>query len=392
MFLTIPPKTIAIIGGSLTGLLAGVALKCLRKDLSIRIFERNPTPLLHGQGAGVVAGQDVLKFFQGYDRTRTPLAVPSHQRLYLDGKGGVMQREDSVQQMTSWDLLYHLWRANLDGVGSEYAEAPEEKQKEDGDGTKTAYEYGCTVTDVIVPTTSSSTSLNFSKPVELKIKRESGGSLFTTVDLGIAADGPSSAIRSLYYPGIQCEYAGYVAWRGTVTETLISESAVDTFVWYCNYPASSPQHTERMADKDGKRHHITLPPGGIQSHVWKQQKSYAAKTLPPHCKAPTYSHSAASSLSPKSLLRPRVLSTSDRQVEQLSSYGTDSICLPPHQHEFSRHITFSYITNTLHLIHTIPTIIDMSYSKPQRPATPDYYYNLYVDDNASRRDIKISYN
>jgi hypothetical protein len=141
------PKNIVIVGGSLGGLFMGTALKRLRQNLNIRIFERNPTPLLQDQGAGVVAGSDVQHFFKTFDRTRTPLTVPSHQRLYLNKKGDVINREDREQQMTSWDLLYHLLRANYDGVESDYAKAP---NAEDGEGT-VAYEYGCMVTDIKTP-------------------------------------------------------------------------------------------------------------------------------------------------------------------------------------------------------------------------------------------------
>jgi 2-polyprenyl-6-methoxyphenol hydroxylase-like FAD-dependent oxidoreductase len=306
------PKNIVIVGGSLGGLLVGVALKSLRKDLDIRILERNPTPLLHDQGAGVVAGQETQRFFKQHDRTKTPLTVTSHQRTYLDRKGHTMQSEDSIQQMTSWDLLYHLLRANFDGVESEYSKAPAKESSE----TTTKYEYGSTVTDIAVPKISSTTSLDLTHPIEVKLKNPSGESSTIKADLVIAADGPSSAIRSIYYPNIHRSYAGYVAWRGTVPENLVSPFTLSTFaekfvfyhsegtqiltylipgqngslerghrlvnwVWYNNYPQDSPEHIELMTDKDGKRHHITLPPGGIQPHVWTRQKEYAAEILPP---------------------------------------------------------------------------------------------------------------
>jgi 2-polyprenyl-6-methoxyphenol hydroxylase-like FAD-dependent oxidoreductase len=52
-------------------------------------------------------------------------------------------------------------------------------------------------------------------------------------------------------------------------------------VWYVNYKEESPEHIELMTDKEGKRHHITLPPGGIQDDVWKRQKEMADDVLPP---------------------------------------------------------------------------------------------------------------
>ena len=306
------PKNIVIVGGSLGGLLTGVALKRLRKDLNIRIFERNPTPLLQDQGAGVVAGQDVQKFFKTHDRSQTTLTVPSHQRLYLDKGGKVIDRHDQEQRMTSWDLLYHLLRTNYDGTETDYAKTP---TAEGGEG-KTSYEYGCTVTSVVVPNPSSSSLLDSSEPVRVTVQHKSGETFTTDADLVVAADGPSSKIRAEYFPDVKRKYAGYVAWRGTVPETEVSQAATDVFVerftfyhtdgiqilaytipgkngttkpgerllnwvWYVNYKEESPEHIELMTDNEGKRHHITLPPGGIKEDVWRRQKNLANESLPP---------------------------------------------------------------------------------------------------------------
>jgi 2-polyprenyl-6-methoxyphenol hydroxylase-like FAD-dependent oxidoreductase len=289
----------------------GVALKHLRKDLNIRILERNPTPLLHDQGAGVVAGPEVQQFFKAHDRTKTPLTVTSQQRLYLDRKGGVIHREHKQQQMTSWDLLYHLLRANFDGVESEYAKVP---PAEDGEGT-VSYEYGCKVMDVHAPE-GNSTELDMSNPVRITYQDRNNNELVADADLLIAADGPSSAIRAKYNPEIKRTYAGYVAWRGTVPEDRVSQAAKDVFVekfpfyhtehvqilaytipgrhgttdpgkrlinyvWYVNYKEDSPEHVDLMTDKDGTRHHITLPAGGVREEIWSRQKEYAREVLPP---------------------------------------------------------------------------------------------------------------
>jgi 2-polyprenyl-6-methoxyphenol hydroxylase-like FAD-dependent oxidoreductase len=307
------PKNIVIVGGSLGGLFTGLALKRLQRNLNIRIFERNPTPLLHDQGAGVVAGQDTQTFFQKYDRTQTPLTVTSSQRLYLDRSGATNHREGSVQQMTSWDLMYHLLRVNFDGVDSGYAKPP---QTTEGEGSA-LYEYGCTVTGIKAPTTiPEASTLDLLDPVEITVQRSSGEVFSVHADMVIAADGPSSTIRSLYFPDVKRKYVGYVAWRGTVPESAISESSAAAFaekfafyhttgtqllaylipgrhgskkpgdrlvnwVWYNNYAENSPEHIELMTDRSGKRHRVTLPPGGIQEDVWTRQKARAREILPP---------------------------------------------------------------------------------------------------------------
>ena len=49
------------IGGSLAGLMVGVALKGLGHH--VRIFERYPATRMEGQGAGITAHVDVQHFF-----------------------------------------------------------------------------------------------------------------------------------------------------------------------------------------------------------------------------------------------------------------------------------------------------------------------------------------
>lgn len=305
------PKNIAIVGGSLGGLLTGVALKRLNKGLNIRIFERSPTPLLQDQGAGVVAGAHVQKFFDSYDKTRTPLTIQSQCRLYLDRNGKVIDREDKKQQMTSWDLLYHLLRTNFDGIQTTYAKVPEDDDKEG----KTSYEYGCTVTKV-EPPCPSNMGLDFSRTVKITIQKSDGETKTEEADIVIAADGPSSSIRAQYFPDVKRTYAGYVAWRGTVPETEVPQNVAEPFierftffhtegiqilaytipgkhgtiqpdhrlinwVWYVNYKEGSSEHVEVMTDEKGKRHHVTLPPGAIKEDIWKKQKSAARENLPP---------------------------------------------------------------------------------------------------------------
>ena len=81
------------------GLAAGIALKTLGHDTTI--LERNPLPLLHDQGAGIVAGGDSLEFFERYNRCKQPIACRSTRRQYLDREGKVVHRVDMIQNMSS---------------------------------------------------------------------------------------------------------------------------------------------------------------------------------------------------------------------------------------------------------------------------------------------------
>ena len=287
------------VGGSLGGLCVGIALKSLGHNTTI--LERNPTPLLQNQGAGIVAGGDTLAFFQKYDRCSRPIAVTSQARLYLDQSGEIVHEEWMKQNMTSWDLSYYLMRANYDRVKSDYCELPDEVPS---DG-KAEYRYDHTVTSLTED----------GSKVTVHFKTAEGPSSMSA-DLVIGADGPSSSIRKAFLPDVRRKLTGYCALRGTVPELEASPEAAAAFserftffhgqgiqilaylipgkngsttpgerlvnfVWYYNFPVDSAEFKELMTDVDGEHHHITMPPGKMQPSVWEKQKQVARDRLPP---------------------------------------------------------------------------------------------------------------
>ena len=58
---------ILVVGGSLAGLFAAIPLLRLPEKHKVTIFERSGTPLLHDQGAGVVAGHNVQQWLERFD-------------------------------------------------------------------------------------------------------------------------------------------------------------------------------------------------------------------------------------------------------------------------------------------------------------------------------------
>ena len=221
---------VGIVGGSLGGLMAGIALKALGHNVTI--LERNPTQLLHNQGAGIVAGGDMLAFFKKYDRCQRPIAVTSQKRMYFNQDGKVVHEVKMQQNMTSWcvhgksrytrlltlhrDLAYYLLRANYDRVESEYCKLPTPVET---DG-KAEYLYGHRVT-----------AIEQEGPEQIRVQYETSDdrSGSRTFDLVIGADGPSSTVRSLFIPNVERKAVGYCALRGTVPEIDISPIAVEAF-------------------------------------------------------------------------------------------------------------------------------------------------------------------
>lgn len=312
-------KQIIVVGGSLAGLMNAIPLK--RLGHTVTILEKSPVSLLHDQGAGVVAGGDTLEWVQkhgGSRRTKDDISVLSQWRCYLDRMGNVIDRENSHQRMTSWGVLYDIGREDFDGMLRVKEGAGMQKISTEvaGDkGGEAKYEYGRMVTAVE----------DRGDKVEVRFKQARHGDTSEEGtlqgDFLIVADGPSTHLRKqlLGDSTAQRTYAGYVAFRGTVPESQLSDAAKDVFVekfsffhgsnpntqilaytipnaegtlekgkrlvnwvWYHNVDFDSPEHVELMTDKEGKQHRFTLPSGGfMQESVWERQKATAKETLPP---------------------------------------------------------------------------------------------------------------
>jgi 2-polyprenyl-6-methoxyphenol hydroxylase-like FAD-dependent oxidoreductase len=115
---------------------------------------------------------------------------------------------------------------------------------------------------------------------------------------------------------VERTYAGYCVIRGTVPEDEASQEARDVFlnrfcffhapgiqnltytiaglngnttpghrllnfVWYANFPAGKPEIEKIMTDKEGRRRHVTIPPGMISWDAWELLKAKAIDRLPP---------------------------------------------------------------------------------------------------------------
>lgn len=290
-------------------------------------MERTPRFLLDNQGAGIVAGGDTISFFEKYDRTGKPIAVPSYKRLYLNQKGDVIHEEVKRQNMTSWDLCYYLLRANYDRVESEYLDDGGKLPKVRESDGKVDYRYGCTVTDIIDEgdfvrvkfKRVGEDGVEFEDEVQSKLVVAADGELVLPRMISmmkLTTTGPSSTVRKILEPQVERTYAGYVSIRGTVPESEASQASLDVFrerfcffhapgtqnltytiagpngntnpghrllnfVWYANFPEGSPELEQLMTDQDGRRRHVTIPPGKIAWNAWEMLKSKADDTLSP---------------------------------------------------------------------------------------------------------------
>jgi 2-polyprenyl-6-methoxyphenol hydroxylase-like FAD-dependent oxidoreductase len=265
-----------IIGGSLSGLFAALALR--RHGWDVDVFERVEAELA-GRGAGIVVQPQLRAVFAaiGLDPT-VALGVRVEQRRTLDFEGGVIGEAPCPQTVTSWDQVYRLLR---DAFPSAH------------------YHRGRTL--VRVETHGRSVSAHFAEAPSVE------------GDLLVGADGLRSAVREQFVPQFAPLYAGYIAWRALVPESAFpgaireelfdimafclppgeqalgypivgADNAVQpdrrryNFVWY--RPAD--EHGELpglLTDATGFTHAGSIPPPLIRADVIAQMREAAMTRL-----------------------------------------------------------------------------------------------------------------
>lgn len=174
-----------IIGGSISGLFAALALR--RCGWDVNIFERVEVELA-GRGAGIVVQPQLRAVLAavGLDPD-VALGVTVQGRKTFDFDGRVIGERRCPQTVTSWDRVYRLLR---DAFPSAH------------------YHRGRTL--VRVELHEQSVSAHFADAETV------------TADLLVGADGLRSAVREQLLPTLMPLYAGYIAWRALVPERAFS--------------------------------------------------------------------------------------------------------------------------------------------------------------------------
>src|SRR5271168_3298551 len=173
------PLRIAVAGGSIGGLCAGLALR--RVGFDVQVYERVSGPM-ETRGAGIVVQGELINLL----RTHGAAALPTTHctvRRYLSPEGGEGEVQPAPQDFTSWEAIYRTLAAAF----------PVDR-----------YHRGATLTDF--------------GSGEGAMQAHIDGHGVVEVDLLVAADGAQSATRRRFLPDLTSTYAGYVAWRGTLDE------------------------------------------------------------------------------------------------------------------------------------------------------------------------------
>ena len=270
-------KRALVIGGSMSGLLAALALT--RRGWDVAVHERVAEPLA-GRGAGIVAQPELKAALRALGLDAGPdLGVEVPTRVMYARDGRVTHRLDFAQTMTAWDRVFHLLKAAL--PDTPYHCGKELQRVEQGAGVTAHFADGTTAEG----------------------------------DILVGADGIRSTVRQQYLPELTPLYAGYTAWRGLVAEqdlpaALHAQLFEDfsfclpsneqmlgypvagpdndlrrghrryNFVWY--RPASESEQLPRLlTDESGRTHALSIPPPLIAREVVAQMRAEAEDVLAP---------------------------------------------------------------------------------------------------------------
>ena len=268
---------VGIIGGSIGGLCAGVSLRRIGCDVSI--YERT-SGAMNSRGAGIVVQNELSSLLETNSAPPLPTTGCSH-RVILQPGGGSGASQRMPQRFTSWQAIHRTLAVTF---GNEQ------------------YHSGSSVSGFDL--SEGLATLNFENQSSVQ------------KDLLIGADGVRSATRRHLLPDIKPEYAGYIAWRGTLLEQdappglasffaerftfcearsgghilayLIPGDNADTtpgrrrlnWVWYVDAPDSKDVDS-LLTDRTGRIHSLGLSAGRVTDDKVAQIHSRASAEVHP---------------------------------------------------------------------------------------------------------------
>ena len=269
---------VAIAGGSLGGLTAGLLLRDF--GLDVTIHERSRIEL-EQRGAGIGFLPDSYRYLVEREGLALDEISTSTELIrYLDRRGSVTDEFAHRYRFSSWNTVY---RRLLEAFGRDRYLLDHEVVSRVESPTGVTIGLADGTTDV--------------------------------VDLLVCADGVGSGFRRQLIPGTQRQYAGYVAWRGMVREADVdpavaawlgaaisyyvfanshilvypipgadgsvrSGERLINFVWYRNY-LDGDDLDDLLTDHTGVPREISLPPGSVRADHVAEMRATAAARLPP---------------------------------------------------------------------------------------------------------------
>src|SRR6476620_2533615 len=274
-------KRAVVIGGSMSGLFAGLQLRA--RGFAVDVYERVDSEL-SGRGAGIVAQPVVTKTMRALGIDTADLGVEMTTRKILDAEGRVVVEAHCPQTLTAWERLYRILR-----------DAFPVAHYHRGIGLK-SFEQ-----------TSRSVTAHFTDGRSME------------ADLLVGADGIRSTVRQQLLPTLNPLYAGYVAWRSLLPEQAIPPAIhreLFEHMVFClppgeqflGYPVAGPDNDLRpghrrlnviwyrpaeestelqrlLTDESGVTHSLSIPPPLIRQEAIAAMRAAAERLVAPQFSA-----------------------------------------------------------------------------------------------------------
>jgi 2-polyprenyl-6-methoxyphenol hydroxylase-like FAD-dependent oxidoreductase len=275
------PKKAIVIGGSMSGLFAGLQLRA--RGFKVDIYERVESEL-SGRGAGIVAQPGVPRTMRGLGIDTADLGVETTTRKILDVEGRTVVELECPQTLTAWERLYRILRDAFPAA-----------HYHRGVGLKGFAQTGRSVV----------AQLSDGRSAE--------------ADLLVGADGIRSTVRQQLLPELNPLYAGYVAWRALLPEQAIPPAIhceLFEYMAFClppgeqflGYPVAGPDNDLRpghrrynvvwyrpaaertqlrrlLTDDSGVTHTISIPPPLIRQEHIAAMRAAAERLVAPQFRA-----------------------------------------------------------------------------------------------------------
>lgn len=279
--------SVIIMGGSLAGLTAALTLR--DAGFHVEVYERSRNMLV-GLGAGIVLHPATVRYFTLNNVLAIgDISVASHYVRYLGRKGDIAVEQPYSSRFSSFNALY---RGLLDCFDSNH--------------------YHLDRAIVALEQDDTGVTVRFADGDDQRC------------DLLVCADGIRSSGRKLLLPGASLQYAGYIAWRGAISEAkltagtlaalrnaityhLMPDSHFLTYpipvldrspgqsqlpqlsqlpqphmnwLWYRNVP-QGPELDDLRTDREGVVREVSLNPGTVQQRHIERLREAASSLLPP---------------------------------------------------------------------------------------------------------------
>jgi 2-polyprenyl-6-methoxyphenol hydroxylase-like FAD-dependent oxidoreductase len=176
-----------VIGGSMSGLMAAVALR--QRGWDVDVYERVETELA-GRGAGIVVQPTLLAHLRALGIDTAGIGCAATERKLFDAAGNLSLTRSCAQVYAAWERIHRLLRQAFDRAAS-----PER------------YHAGRWLKRFGQDDTSVTALFNDGSKA--------------TADLLVGADGLRSTVRRLCDADAVLLYAGYVAWRGFLRDQQV---------------------------------------------------------------------------------------------------------------------------------------------------------------------------